>query len=142
MPMESTIEQQRAPMPWASILIAGIASIVASMVANLIVWLIATSVFDVPGGFDPLASAAPVVKASIAFGIVATITFVIILRFAKNPARTWMIVGLTGLLVSFILPLGLLSQDDSSGTGVALLVLMHVVAAAIFIPTMLRLGSD
>jgi len=112
------------------------------MVANLIVWLIGTNVFDIPGGFDPHASAAPTVMASIAYGIVATIAFVITLRFAKNPARTWMIVGLAGLLVSFILPLGLLSQDDSSGTGVALLLLMHIVAAAIFIPTMLRLGND
>ena len=142
MSAESAFEKQNSTMPWASILIAGIASIVASMVANLIVRSIAIRIFDIPGGFDPLATAGPVVMASITYGFVATIAFIITRRFAKNPARSWLLVGLVGLIISFIPPLGLLSQDDSSGVGVAILLVMHAVAAAIFIPTMLRIARD
>jgi hypothetical protein len=121
---------------------AGIASIIASMAANLIVRSIGIRVADVPGGFEPLASAGPVVMASIAYGVIATIAFIITRYFASNLRRTWLIVGAVGLIASSIPPLSLLSQDDSSGAGVVILLIMHLAAAAIFIPTMLRVAGD
>lgn len=143
MSAETTSDRSKfATMPWVSILIAAIASIGISIVANLIVRAIGLAVVDVPDSFEPLASAGPVVMASITYGLVATIAFVITRWFASNIRRTWMIVGLVGLVVSLIPPLGLLSQDDSSGAGVVILMIMHVVAAAVFIPTMLRLAGD
>ena len=142
MSAESTVTQQRTAMPWASLLMAGIASIIASMAANLIVRSIGIRVADVPGGFEPLASAGPVVMASIAYGAIATIAFTITRYFASNLRRTWLIVGAVGLIASSIPPLSLLSQDDSSGAGVVILLIMHLAAAAIFIPTMLRVAGD
>ena len=142
MSAEPSAERPRTGMPWAAVTLAATISIIASMIANFIVRSIAIRVVDVPGGFDPLASTRPVVQASIMYGIVATIAFIITHRFARDLRRTWMIVGLVGLLVSFIPPLGLLSQDDSSGVGVVILLIMHIVAAAIFIPTFLQFAGE
>ncbi len=70
------------------------------------------------------------------------IAFTITRYFSRNLRRDWLIVGLAGLVVSFIPALGASSQDGATTAGVATLMIMHVVAAAIFIPTMLRLAGD
>lgn len=132
-------ERTEEAMPWASIGITAAIAIVVSMVANLIVRAIGIRIVDVPDSFDPLVSARPVIQASITYGIVATIGFIITWRFATDRRRTWLIVGLAGLVVSLVPPLALLSQDDASGAGVVILMLMHLVAASIFIPAFLRL---
>lgn len=142
MSADPTIEIQRRAIPWASILIAGIASIVFSMMANLVVRSIAIRVADIPGGFEPLASAGPVITASISYGIVAMIAYTLTYRFASELRRTWLIVGLAGLAVSFIPALSTSSQDGATTAGVAILIIMHIVAAAITIPLMLRLAGD
>ena len=139
---ESPVEQSRPGMPWAGITLAAAVSIVGAMIANLIVRSIGIRLVDVPGGFDPLASTGPVVFASVSYGVIATIAFIITVRFARNLRKAWLIVGIVGLLVSFIPPLGLLGQDDSSGVGVVILMIMHLVAAVIFIPTFLRFAAD
>ncbi|CAN5747160.1 hypothetical protein BH23CHL2_BH23CHL2_14510 [soil metagenome] len=142
MPTESTVEKERRSIPWTSIMIAGIAVIVASTMANLIVRSVGIRVADVPGGFEPLASAEPVVFASITYGLVAVIAFAVTRYFASNIRRAWLTVGLVGLALSFIPPLSLSGQEESNAAGIGILLVMHLVAAAIFIPTMLRLASE
>lgn len=143
MSTESTMDQeQRRSIPWASILIAGIASIVLSMAANLVVRSIAIRAADIPGGFEPMSSAGNVVTASISYGVFAIIAYTITYRFARDLRRTWLIVGVAGLVVSFIPALTTSSQDGATTAGVATLVIMHIVAAAITIPLMLRLAGD
>ncbi len=143
MSAESTSNRSKfATLPWVSILIAAIACIGVSMIANLIVRAIGLALVDVPDSFDPLASAGPVVMASIMYGLIATTAFVIVRWRASNIRRAWTIIGLIGLAVSFIPPLGLLSDDDSSGAGVVILIIMHIVAAVVFIPGLLRLAGD
>lgn len=139
MSTEMTNEQPRQAIPWGSIGITAAAAIVVSMIANIIVRAIGTSIVNIPDSFEPLDTLFPVIQASVMYGLVATIAFIITWRFASDRRRTWLIVGLAGLAVSFVPPLALLSQDDASGAGVVILMLMHLVAAFIFIPAFLRL---
>jgi hypothetical protein len=142
MSSSTVTEARRESMPWASILVAGIAAILLALVANLIVRWIALQIADIPGGFEPLASVGPVILASLYWGVMATIAYAITRRFARNPRRTWLIVGLIGLVVSFIPALSASSQDGATTAGVATLIVMHTVAAAITIPPMLRLAGE
>ena len=142
MSADSTAETRGRSIPWSSILIAAAISIVVSMILNQIVRLIGTSVADVPDGFEPLASAGPVVFASVMYGVFATISFIAVRFFANNWRRTWLIVGLVGLIVSFGPPLAQAGSDDSNGAAIAILMIMHVVAAAVFIPVFLRMTGE
>jgi hypothetical protein len=142
MSTEMTTEHSRRAIPWASIGISAAVAIIASMIVNLIVRAILTSVVDVPDSFEPLDTFFPVIQASVMYGLVATVAFILTWRFASDIRRTWLIVGVAGLVVSFAPPLLLLTGDDASGAGVAILIVMHFVAAAIFIPAFLRLTPE
>jgi hypothetical protein len=142
MSAESTYDQQRTAVPWISILVASIISIVVSMIANLIVRSIGLAVFDISDDFEPLATVGPVIMASFMYGIIATIAFTITRYFARDIRRTWLIVAGIGLVVSFIPPLLQLTLENSSAAAVVLLMIMHLVAAAVFVPLMLRFAGE
>jgi Family of unknown function (DUF6069) len=115
----------------------------AATVANVILRALAIGVFDIPQPeFEPLALRA-VILSTIGGVVAAGVAAAITARVARNPARTYLIVAAVALVVSLYPPLalGLADPPENPGTdagSVGTLMAMHVVAAAISVPLLLR----
>lgn len=118
-------------------LLAGGLTIVASVVANLLVRWIGMLVLPVDPSFMPLASWQPTVIFTTMFLVLATIVFLVINAFAANPPRVFNIVAFAALLLSLIPDLMLLINPSAMPMGtptpgaVLILMVQHVVAYAI-----------
>ena len=119
---------------------------VAAVVANLVVRALAVAVLDIPQPeFEPLQARA--VAVSTAAGVVAAgVVYAIVERFARDPRRTFIIVAVIALVLSLWAPisLGLADPPENPGTdagSVGTLIAMHVLAAAISVPVLLRVPS-
>jgi hypothetical protein len=119
---------------------------VAAVVANLVLRALAVAVLDIPQPeFEPLQARA--VAVSTAGGVVAAgVVYAIVERFARDPRRTFLIVAVIALVLSLWAPLslGLADPPENPGTdagSVGTLIAMHVLAAAISVPVLLRVPS-
>jgi hypothetical protein len=108
-------------------------AIAAAVIANLIIRTLGVAIFNVPESFLPLQVGSTVMFTVI--GVLgAVITFAIIARVTRNPARVFRIVALVVLILSFIPDFFLLDNPMFPGASVgaiATLMLEHVAAAAI-----------
>ena len=109
---------------------------VLATAANLVLRAVAIALFDIPDAFEPLelrAVAVSTVGGVLAAGVV----------YALLPRRAFLIVAAVALLLSLWAPLslGLADPPEHPGTdagSVGTLIAMHVVAAAIVVPLLLR----
>jgi hypothetical protein len=118
---------------------------IAAIVANLLLRALAVAVLDIPQPeFEPLRPRA--VAVSTAIGVIAAgLVYAIIERFARDPRRTFLVVAAVALVLSLWAPLslGLADPPENPGTdagSVGTLIAMHVVAAAISVPVLLRVS--
>lgn len=108
-------------------------AIAAASIANLIVYAIATALFAGPRQFSYLAPLNIVVSTTI-YLVVAAIVFALIGRFSKRPIRLFRVVAIVALVLSFAMPLSAMQfSPPADMTTVAILLVMHVVAAIITI---------
>jgi hypothetical protein len=131
----STLTNQTERVAGGQILKIGALAIGASVVANLLIRIIAVNVLGIGEGFMPLSWGPPIVFTII--GVLgAIIVFAIIARFAKRPTRLFRIIGVVVLVLSLLPDIGLLSANNMPGTSlsaVITLMLMHVAAGTITI---------
>ncbi len=131
----STLVDQPERIASGRLLKVGALAIVASVVANLIIRIIAVSVLGIGNGFPPLSWGPPIVF-TIMGVLGAIIVFAIIARFSKRPLRLFRIIALVVLVLSLLPDLGLLSANAMPGTSlgsVLTLMLMHITAGAMTI---------
>lgn len=104
-------------------------AVVLSVVANLVV-LQAVLVPELVQGFEPL-NVGPVALFSVLGAVGATVSYGVVDRFSEAPDRTFVVVAVVVLLLSFV-PDVLMLQSDPAATApaVAVLMVMHVVVAA------------
>ena len=110
------------------------AALTAALVAlaiNLVLWGLARGPFAVSADFPPLQSAASTIFASLAGILAATLVFALLLRVAPWPVAAFRVIAAVALLLSLGGPLSATSEPGASGTAVTLLILMHVVTAAV-----------
>jgi hypothetical protein len=116
---------------------------VAATVLNVLVRLLAVALLDIPQPeFEPL-QLRDVIVSSLGATIAAGIVWALIVRFAKEPVRTFRIVAALALVVSLAAPLqvGLADPPDYPGTdagSVGTLIVMHFVTAAICVALFTR----
>jgi glucose dehydrogenase len=115
---------------------------VAAVVANVLLRALAIAVFDIPSAFEHLALRAVIVS-TLAGVIAAGLVYAVVARLARDPARTFSIVAVVALLLSFAAPLmvGLEDPPEYPGTdaaSVGTLMAMHVVTAAIAVVALTR----
>ncbi|MBK8049498.1 MAG: hypothetical protein IPK16_21700 [Anaerolineales bacterium] len=126
------------------IAIAGLIAIVASVIANLIVYFIGNMIWPPMPDFNPLATPIPTIIFTTVFLIGATIVYWLINRFTKNPPRVFLIVAwivfLVGLVPDFMMIINPASSTMGTPTtgSVITLIIMHVVAFAITLWVFLR----
>jgi hypothetical protein len=118
-------------------LMAGAITIVATVVANLILRWLGMLILPVDPSFMPLATWQPTVIFTVMFLILATIVFLVINAFAANPPRVFTIVATVALVLSIIPDFMLLVNPTAMPVGtptlgaVILLILFHVVGYVI-----------
>ena len=119
-------------------------AIVASVIANQIVRLIAVSLFDISPEFMPL-QVGPPLMFTIMGVLGAVIVYAIIGRISRRPIRLFRVIALVVLALSFIPDIGLLTTGMIPGTtpvAVASLATMHIVAGAITIWMLTTLARE
>jgi len=116
---------------------ATVLATVAAVIANVLVRTLTVAAFDIPQPeFEPL-NLRPVIVSTI-FGVVAAgLVYALIVRFAREPERTFLIVAAAALLLSLIAPLTI-DDPNADAEAVGTLIAMHVVAAAISVPILLK----
>src|SRR5262245_33092727 len=117
-------------------------TVIISVVANVIIWLIAKAVLNIPPRFAPLADPGSVIVLTIIGVTGAVIVFAIVSRFARHPIKLFRIIALVVLLLSFLPDIGLLTIPGMSTPAVIVLMLMHVVAAAISVGLLTNLSRE
>jgi len=119
----------------ARLLRVGALAIGASVVANLLIRIIAVNVLGIGKDFPPLGWGPPIVF-TIMGVLGAIIVFAIVARFSKRPIRLFRIIGLVVLVLSLIPDIMLLRANTMPGTtlgSVLTLMLMHVATGVITI---------
>lgn len=132
-----SLNAEAHPDPAArSLLTHAVLAIVAAIAGNVVVWWLATTLFDIPDAFPPLAGPGPAVIFTLVGMIGAVIAWRIILGFSSTPDRTFRRTAVVVLLLSFVPDLLLLTEGAAEAvpgvtiSGVLTLMVMHVVAAA------------
>jgi hypothetical protein len=119
------------------IAIATALAAVAAVIVNLAVRALAVAVFDIPQpAFEPL-NVRPVILSTLGGVIAAGLVYALIKRTTDDPRRVFLIVAVVALLLSLIAPLTI-DDPNADAESVGTLVAMHVLAAAISVPTLLR----
>ena len=126
-----------------NLLRAGLLSVAAAVVANIIAFFIARAVFDLPAGFPPLSVGAITFFTILGTGVGALV-YAWLARRSAAPARAYRIVALVALIVS-IIPNILAAFNPAmfpfpGGTATAFLVLtlFHVIAAVVSVMVLTR----
>ena len=123
---------------WKTFLI----SAVGSVVVNYLLLLLLKPLTGVPDTFMTL-SAAPVIAWSVIGTVGACITYALLRKFAKNPKGLFGLVAFVVLLASFIPDVLIHGMESGPFAGatwssVGVLMLMHVVVAAIVTSLILK----
>jgi hypothetical protein len=106
---------------------------VAAVLANVVLRAFAVAAFDIPQPeFEPL-NLRPVVVSTLGGVIAAGVVYALLAR------RVFLIVAGVALILSLAAPLTI-DDPDADAEAVGTLIAMHVVAAAISVPVLLRLA--
>jgi hypothetical protein len=137
--------QPTTRVAFSRLLWVGPLTILAAIVANVIIQQIAVAVLQPDPAFMPLTFAIPIVFTLL--GVLgAVIVYAVVGRLSRNPIQLFQRVALVTLVVSFIPDILMLITGFNPGTtaaNVAVLMLMHVVAWAIAVGMLTRLaGTD
>ncbi len=132
--------ERRPAIVRGNVVIAGVATMVFLVVANLVIRFIGMNIADISEGFTPLSSAFPTVLVSFIYAFGAITVFALLLHFSATPVRHFLIIAAIAFVLSFVPLLLLRSSEDSTTGALAILGVMHVVSALITIPLIIRLG--
>lgn len=144
--------QDEQIVPISKLWRVGLVAAVGAAIANLVFFWITKSVFSIPyiipniipmgGPGGPLGSlpAVVIIMFNVVPAIGATLLLAILGKFLSRPFRVFWIISVVVFLASFMLPLNLPSVVGTS-TRIGLS-LMHIIAAAVIVGVLTRLGRE
>jgi len=110
---------------------------VAAVIVNVLLRALAVAAFDIPQPeFEPL-NLRPVILSTLGGVIAAGLVYALIAQITRAPGRPFLIVAAAALLLSLIAPLTI-DDPNADADAVGTLIAMHVVAAAISVPVLIR----
>ena len=124
---------------------AGVLTVVAAVVANVVVRALLFNLFDLPADFPPLQPARVAFLTVLGVGA-AAIAFAIIARRSERPAYTFSRIATVAFVLSILPNLALAFNPEAapfagaSATGFLILIVFHVVAAVISVILLPRLA--
>ena len=124
---------------WRRFALIGLTTIVAAVLANVVVYYLG----HVTVGYDPqftiLADVGTTIFFTVIPAIVAVLLYGLLLRCASRPARTFAIIAAVVYVVTTIPDLTYIPSAPGAKLGqTAILVLMHTVAAAVIVELLTR----
>ena len=130
-----------SPIQLRRLLWVGPLAVVASVIGVLLIQIIAVAILKP----DPLPMSlnwGPPIVFTVVLVSAAVIVFALVTRFIKNPIRTYQIIALVVLVVSFLPDVGYAgsSMPGASWPVAIALMIMHVVAWAICVSILTRLS--
>jgi hypothetical protein len=131
----SSPSQESRVVNWGRFARVGLATVVAAGLANVLVYYAGDAVVRYDPDFVELGSAIGDGIFTSVLAIGAVLVYAALLRYARNPVRTFTIVSAVVLVLSVIPDFTMIpSEPATSNAQTAVLVLMHVVAAAVIVP--------
>jgi hypothetical protein len=117
---------------WGRFALIGLGTVVAAVLANLLVYALGSAVVGYDPGFVVLANASGTILFTVVPAIVAVLLYAVLMRFSGNPARIFTNIAVVVLIVSLIPDLTYIPSVPGATSGqTAILMLMHVVAAGV-----------
>jgi len=127
------------PESFGQLVTAGLLTVAAVVLTNVALRGIAINLLDVSSSFAPLAWGA-VITASVVVVAMATVAFGLLRRLSHHPVRHFRMLALVVVLVSLGGPLSANSEPGGSTMAVVVLVVIHLVSAAITVSLLPTLG--
>ena len=119
---------------WGRFALVGLGAVIAAVLANLLVYLIGSAVVGYDPRFVVLANASGTILFTVVPAIIAVLLYAVLLRFTSNPARIFTNIAIVVLIISLIPDLTYIPSVPGASSGqTAILMLMHVVAAAVIV---------
>lgn len=119
---------------WGRFALVGLGTVVAAVLANLLVYLIGSVVIGYDPQFIVLANASGTILFTVVPAVVAVLLYAALIRFTSNPARIFTNIAVVVLIVSLIPDLTYIPSVPGASAGqTAILMLMHVVAAVVIV---------
>jgi Family of unknown function (DUF6069) len=114
--------------------LVGLATVAAAVIANLLVYLLGSVVVGYDPQFIVLANASGTILFTVVPAIVAVLVYAALMRVTSNPARIFTTIAVVVLVVSLIPDLTYIPSVPGATSGqIAVLMLMHVVAAIVIV---------
>jgi hypothetical protein len=119
---------------WGRFALVGLGTVVAAVLANLLVYLIGSVVVGYDPQFVVLANPSATILFTVVPAIVAVLLYAALIRFTSNPARIFTNIAVVVLIVSLIPDLTYIPSVPGATSGqTAILMVMHVVAASVIV---------
>jgi hypothetical protein len=135
----SSSSSSQTPVPpravnWGRFALVGLGTVVAAVLANLLVYLIGSVVVDYDPQFVVLANPSATILFTVVPAIVAVLLYAALIRFTSNPARIFTNIAVVVLILSLIPDLIYIPSAPGATIGqTAILMVMHVVAAVVIV---------
>jgi len=112
----------------------GLATIVAATIANVLVYYLGAAIVGYDPSFVVLQNAGGAIFFTIPAAIIAVVLYATLLRTTKRPERIFTIISAVVLVLSIVPDLTYIpTVEGSSNAQTAVLILMHIVAAAVIV---------
>jgi len=131
----------RSPIQLRKLLWVGPLAVAASVIGVLIVRMIAVAILQ-PNPQPMSLSWGPPIIFTVVLVAAAVVVFALVARFIKNPIRTYQIIALVVLILSFLpdVAYGSSQMPGASWPVAIVLMIMHVVAWAICVSILVKLS--
>jgi hypothetical protein len=130
---------QSRSVDWGRYALVGLGTVVAAVIANVVVYGVGSAIVGYDPEFVVLASVAATILFTIVPAIVAVLLYAVLLRVSANPARVFTIIAAVVLVISVIPDFTYIPSVLGASAGqTAILILMHVVAAVVTVAMLTR----
>ena len=125
---------------WGRFALIGVATVIAAVLANFLVYALGSVIVGYDPGFVVLATTGGTILFTVVPAIVAVLLYAVLLRFSGNPSRVFTNIAVVVLAVSLIPDLTYIPSVPGATSGqTAVLMVMHVVAAVVIVSMLTRL---
>lgn len=137
----SSVSRQSHAVNWGQFARVGLATIVAATLANVVVYYLAQLFVPYGPQFVILGQVIGIAIFTVVPAIVATLLYAALLRFTRHPARIFTIIAAVVFVVTLIPDFTYVPDTVPGTTGgqIAVLALMHIVAAVVITGMLTRL---
>jgi hypothetical protein len=134
---------QTRAIAWGRYALVALATVIAAVVANLLVYAIGNLVVGYDPQFVVLATTGGTILFTVVPAIVAVLLYAALLRFASDPVRLFTRIAAVVLVISVIPDFTYIpSVPGASPSQTAVLIIMHIVAALVIVSMLARFTPD